>query len=364
MTPVKTGIIGCGKISGAYLEGLRTCENVEIVFLADLDLERARAAAAEYGVPASGSVEELLRDESIELVINLTIPAAHATVNRSILEAGKHVFVEKPFAVTAEEGEPVIALAAERGLLIACAPDTVLGSGVQTARKAIDDGLIGEPVGAVAFMASRGVETWHPNPEFYFKPGGGPLFDMGPYYLTALINLLGPMQRVNASARISFPTRQITSQPLAGQTIRVETPTHISGSVEFMNGAIATVLMSFDVSAHQLPALEIYGSEGTLSVPDPNMVQGDALVKRAGEKEWTLLDPVYAPVPHRGTGVSDLAWAIRDGRKPRTDGRIAQHVVEAMQAFLESAEQGKRIELQSTCERPAACPPGEKIELR
>lgn len=355
MNPVKAGLVGCGKISGAYLEGLRPCPGVEVAACSDLDLERARLVAAEYGVPRGCGVDELLADPSIELVINLTVPAAHAEVNRRILEAGKHVFLEKPFSVSREEGRPIMELAASRNLLVGCAPDTVLGPGLQTSRKAIDDGLIGDPVGAVAFLASHGVESWHPNPDFYYHPGGGPLFDMGPYYLTALIQLLGPMTRVSASAKVSFPSRQITSQPLAGQIIQVKTPTHISGSVDFANGAMATVLMSFDVWTHRLPCIEVYGSKGTLSVPDPNMVAGQVQLKLAGEENWKTLKPVYGPVPHRGAGVADLAQAIRENRKSRTDGKIALHVVDAMQAFLESSDRGERVVLSTSCERPLAC---------
>jgi predicted dehydrogenase len=357
MEKVKAGVIGCGAISKAYFEGCQTFSNVEIVACADLHASAAEARAETYNVRAC-TVAELLADPEIELVIDLTIPAAHVPVNLSILEAGKHVFTEKPLGTSREEAAPVLAFAARKGLLIASAPDTFLGGPLQTCRKLIDEGTIGEPVAATAFMMSPGMETWHPNPGFFYMRGGGPMFDMGPYYLTALVHLLGRMKRVAGSTRISFPQRRITSQPLAGTMIDVEVPTHQTGVIEFDTGPIATVVMSFDIAAHQLHPLAIYGSKGTLIVPDPNNVKGEPLIRIAGEKEWNPVAASHAVNSHRGIGVADLAAAIRAQRAPRASGELALHVVDAMEAFEESSKTGKHITLSTPCVRPAPLPPG------
>jgi len=358
MRRLRAGIIGCGAISPAYLKGCAIYDSLEIVACADLDLARARTRAAEFGVPRALSVDALLADPEIELVINLTVPQAHAAVCRAALEAGKHAYVEKPLALTREDSTALLALADARGLRLGCAPDTFLGAGIQTSRLAIDDGLIGQPVAAVAFCCGHGHEHWHPNPQFYYQPGGGPLFDMGPYYLTALVNLIGPARRVAASARATFPTRTITSQPLAGTVIPVETPTHLSGTVDFACGAVATLVMSFDLWHHHLPRIEIYGSEGSLVVPDPNHFDGDVLVRRHDEKAWRTLAPRHTTGIGRGTGVADMAAAIRAGRDHRASGALAAHVVDIMQAFHESSAGSRHIELTSRVERPAALPTG------
>jgi predicted dehydrogenase len=357
MNKVKAGLIGCGAISKAYFEGCQTFENVAITACADLNPAAAQKSADTYKVRAC-TVAELLADPEIELVINLTIPAAHVPVNLSIIEAGKHIFSEKPVGISREEAAPVLALAAKKGLLIASAPDTFLGGPLQTCRKVIDDGLIGEPVAATAFMMSPGMETWHPNPGFFYARGGGPMFDMGPYYLTALVHLLGRMNRVTGSTRISFPRRHITSQPLAGTVIDVQVPTHQTGVIEFESGPIATVVMSFDIMAHKLHPLAVYGSKGTLIVPDPNNVTGEPLVRLVGEKEWNPVPASHPVNSHRGIGVADLAAAIRAARAPRASGELALHVVDAMQAFEESSNSGRHITLSTPCARPAPLPAG------
>jgi len=252
----------------------------------------------------------------------------------------------------------VVAAAADRGLRAGCAPDTFLGGGIQTCRKLIDEGVIGEPVAAAAFMAGHGHESWHPSPEFYYKPGGGPMFDMGPYYLTALVNLIGPIRRVAASTRQTFPTRTITSEPLKGQVIEVETTTHLAGTVDFENGAIGTVIMSFDVWGHSLPRLEIYGTEGSLSVPDPNTFGGPVLLRKPREKEWTELPLTHSHEVGRGIGLADLARALATGRPHRTDARLAQHVLDVMQAFDESSQAAAHVRIATTCERPEPLPAG------
>ena len=357
-SPVKIGVIGCGNISDAYFNGCKTFPMLEIVHCADLDLSRAEAKAAQHGIPRHGSVEQLLADPEVEAVVNLTIPRAHAAVNLAVLAAGKHLYCEKPFSITREEGLPVLKLASEKGLLVASAPDTFFGEAHQTCRKLIDDGAIGQPVAATAFMACHGHETWHPSPAFYYDIGGGPMFDMGPYYLTALVNLMGPMKRVSGSARITFPQRTITSQPLNGTVIDVKTPTHLAGTIDFQNGALANVIMSFDVWQHHLPHIEIYGTEGTLAVPDPNCTSGPVLLRKKDYREWRDIAHTHAAMPHRGAAVADLACAIREGRAPRACGDMAAHVVDAMQAFGESSSQERHIRLVTSCCQPAPLSPG------
>ncbi len=359
MDKIKVGIIGTGNISGIYFQNGKKFDSMEVVACADLDVERAKAKAAEHGIRGY-SVDELLADPDIQMVINLTIPQAHASVCLAALEAGKHVYVEKPLAVTREEGEQVLALASRKGLLVGSAPDTFLGGGIQTAIKLVEDGWIGTPIGATAFMMSGGHETWHPSPEFYYQKGGGPMFDMGPYYLTALIALLGPIARVTGSARISYPERTITSQPKHGQKVAVETPTHIAGVIEFASGPIGTLLTSFDVKGgSNLPWIEVYGSAGTLHVPDPNNFGGEIRVRRAGAKEWSIVPLTHGNVDNaRGIGAADMAKAILTGRKHRANGELAFHVLEAMHGFHDAAEQGKHYVMKSACERPAPLPLG------
>lgn len=360
MEKVKVGVIGCGNISSIYLKNLtQVFQNTEVVACADLLLERAQEKAEEFGIPKACSVEELLADEEIRIVVNLTIPNAHAEVSLAALEAGKSVYVEKPLAITREDGQKVLRLAEEKGLLVGCAPDTFLGGGLQTCRKLIDDGWIGRPVAATAFMLCHGHESWHPSPEFYYQVGGGPMFDMGPYYLTALVSLMGPVKRVTGSANITFPQRTITSQPKYGKVIDVEVPTHVAGVMDFENGAIGTIITSFDVWSAQVPRIEIYGTAGTLSVPDPNTFGGPVWIKRADMKEW-----METPLTHgygensRGIGVADMASALLYGRGHRASGAMAYHVLELMHGFHDAANREQHYQMQSTCERPEPLPMG------
>ncbi|MGB9619909.1 MAG: Gfo/Idh/MocA family protein, partial [Armatimonadota bacterium] len=285
MKPAKVGIVGCGNISGIYFKAGQTFEAIEITACADIIMDRAKAKAEEFGCKAV-TVDELLADPEIEIVMNLTIPAAHAEVAFKAIEAGKSVHNEKPLAITREDGKKMLEMAKARGVRVGCAPDTFMGAGIQTCIKLIDDGWIGEPIGATAFMLCHGHESWHPDPEFYYKAGGGPVFDMGPYYITALVAMMGAARRVTGSARVTFPERTITSKPKYGTKIKVDVPTHVAGVIDFANGAIATIIQSFDVWGHNLPRIEIYGTEGSMSVPDPNGFGGPVKVMRPGG-EWT-----------------------------------------------------------------------------
>ncbi len=360
MKNTHVGVIGCGNISNAYFATNDKFNFFEITACADLNLDAAREKAEKWSIAKACSVEELLQDPEIGFVINLTIPAAHGPVMMAALENGKSVYNEKPFTVTREEAQKAIQLAGEKGLRVGSAPDTFLGGGHQTARKLIDDGAIGEIVGAVAHMAGHGHESWHSSPEFYYKVGGGPMFDMGPYYLTDLVQLVGPVKKVAGLTKTTFPQRTITSQPLNGKVIDVEIPTHIAGIFEFHNGAIGQILMSFDVWGHNLPRLEIYGTEGSLFVPDPNGFGGTVGLSRGKEPMQEI------PLTHgytdnaRGVGMADMALAMQTGRDHRCNERVAYHVLDLMHAFHDSSDQGTHIQLQSPCERPAALPEGLK----
>lgn len=362
---MKVGVVGCGNISGIYLKNGQILKDIEIAACSDLDMDKAKAQAGEYGVAKVCAVDELMVDPDIDIVLNLTIPHAHAPVALQAIEAGKHVYSEKPLGVTRDEGDKVLAAAKAKGVLVGNAPDTFLGGAIQTCVKLINDGAIGDPVSATAFMQCHGHETWHPNPDFYYQPGGGPMFDMGPYYLTALVALLGPATRVAGSCGKGFDTRTITSQPKHGETITVSTPTHLAGTVDFANGAIATIITSFDVWAHTLPNIQIHGTKGSLQVPDPNSFgQGrDALhpikVWTTEKPEWTDVEYSHGyRVNSRGVGVADLARAAQTGRAHRANGDMANHVLDIMQSFIDSSEQSAHVALKTTCERPAPLPTG------
>lgn len=353
----RVGIIGCGNISSVYFQAGRTFDILDIVACADIDVERAKARAAEFGIPRACTPEELLADPSIEIVINLTIPKAHASVALAAIEAGKSVYNEKPLAITREDGQHMLKQAKARGVLVGGAPDTFMGAGIQTCRQLIDEGAIGRPLAASANMLCHGHESWHPDPAFYYQVGGGPMFDMGPYYLTALVNLLGPVQRVSGSTRISFPERTITSQPRNGQKIQVEVPTHITGLLDFAQGATGTLTTSFDIWAAHMPIMEIYGSEGTLSVPDPNGFGGPVRLWQTSSPEWREIS-LTRSYSHqsRGLGVADMAYALHSGRPHRASGELAYHVLDIMHAIHDAASEGRTVTLESSCARPAPLP--------
>jgi predicted dehydrogenase len=359
VTVLRIGVVGAGQISNAYLGTLRGLSNVEVVAVSDLDEVRARTAAAAMPGARPLAVADLLAADDVDLVLNLTIPAAHAEVALAAIAAGKHVYGEKPLAVTTRQAREVLAAAARAGVWVGCAPDTVLGTGMQTARACLDAGEIGTPVAATAFMVTPGHERWHPAPEFYYLPGGGPLLDMGPYYLTALVTLLGPVRRVAGMAATPRATRTIGSGPRAGAEIEVAAATHVTGVLEHANGALSTLVMSFDVWAGQLPHIEVYGTGGSLSVPDPNGFSGPVQIFRAGAKDWTTVAEAggYRGAA-RGYGVSDLASALATGTTHRANGELAYHVLDVMESLLAAAESGAAADIASSCDRPPAVPFG------
>lgn len=361
--PVNIGIIGCGNISSIYLQNCTSNPNLNVLAVADLDMSRAQSQANKYNIPAALTVDQLLADPSIELVINLTIPAAHASVALSSIRAGKSVYNEKPLAIALQDAQLLLQEAKSRNLLVGCAPDTFMGGGLQTCRALIDAGEIGDPVAATAFFLGHGPEAWHPDPEFFYKKGGGPMFDMAPYYLTALVSMLGPVRRVTGSTRISFPERTVGSGLKQGNKIQVETPTHLAGVLDFASGPIATLVVSFDVWAANVPRIEIYGSLGTLSVPDPNTFGGPVRIRRAGDADWQDVPLTHANTENsRGLGVADMAHALRTGQPHRANGDMAYHVLEIMHAVHNASDQGQHINLSSTCARPEPLPQETTLE--
>jgi len=354
--PVGVGVIGCGNISTAYLTAARTFPILDIVALADARPEAARARAAEFGLRAV-SVEDLLADPDVEIVLNLTVPRAHVEVDLAALAAGKHVYSEKPLGVSLAEGRRLAAAAGAEGLRLGCAPDTFLGGAHQAARALIDDGAIGRPVGGSAFFMCPGHERWHPDPGFYYLAGGGPMLDMGPYYITDLVNLLGPVEQVIGVATRTRAERTIASEPLRGTRIPVEVATHVTGVLRFAGGAAVSVTLSFDVVGHKHVPLEIYGESGSLIVPDPNGFGGAVEIAEV-DATWREVPNrrPYADANYRSLGLADMAQAIRSGRPHRASGALALHALEVMEAFQASSDSGRAIDVASRPERPAPMP--------
>jgi len=357
---VKIGIIGCGNIVGIYLKNL--CERfngVAVKAAADLIPKRSAAAARQYKGIKACTVRQLLADKSIHIVLNLTTPDAHYDVAMAAVKAGKSIYNEKPLTITRRQGQELLAAAKKARVFVGGAPDTFLGGGLQTCRKLIDDGWIGKPIAATAFMTCHGHEMWHPNPEFFYKPGGGPMFDMGPYYVTAMVALMGRVKRVTGSTQTTFATRRITSQPLFGNVVDVEIPTHVVGVLDFAAGAVGTIITSFDVWSANLPRIEIYGTTGSLSVPDPNTFGGPVRVRRAGADEWTdvPLSHGYA-VNSRGIGITDMARALQTRRAHRANGELCYHVLDIMHAIHDASAKGRHVKLVTKLERPAPLPLG------
>ena len=351
-------IVGCGVISPEYARTLNHLGFIDLVACADAFPDRAAQLAEAHGIPRALTFDEVLGDPDIDTVINLTPPLMHASVTRAALAAGKHAFSEKPLGVDFDEGRDLVARATSLGLRLGCAPDTFLGVGFQTCRDVIERGLIGEPIGANAFMLGSGPESWHPNPDLFYQRGAGPLFDMGPYYLTALVSLLGPARRVTGSARISHAQRTITSQPRHGEQLDVEVPTHVSTVIDFASGPVATLVTSFDVQASRYRNIEIYGTEATLSVPNPNTFDGPVMIRGLRDTAWTEIEVRKPYLPqHRGIGLADMIWATRTGRAHRASSTLALHVLELMTSSIEASAQGRHIELQTTCTPAKSLPP-------
>ncbi|MDQ1546997.1 MAG: hypothetical protein QOH69_1901 [Actinomycetota bacterium] len=342
---VGVGFIGAGVISAQYLENLTTFPDLDVRFIADIDLERARTQAEKFGVPGFGSVEELLRDDEIEIVVNLTIPMAHVEVALQAVAAGKHVWTEKPFALDRVSGRALLDAAHAADLRVATAPDTFLGAGLQSARRLVESGRIGTPLTALTLMQSPGPEGWHPNPDFLFQEGAGPLFDIGPYYLTALVQLFGPVARVSAVSSKSKPTRVIGSGPRAGETFEVTVPTHVAAIYEFESGQTAQSVFSFD-SKLRRTQFEVAGVDGTLVVPDPNTFDGDLTVWGSGDEPEVVAS--VGTTTTRGTGVLELARAIRANVPERASGEQAFHILDIMVSTIEAAESGQPVTVEST----------------
>ncbi len=357
MDPLRIGIVGTGSISGIYLENLCKFAGTDVIACADMDLDRARVVAARNGVPLALSPEDLIAHPDVELVLNLTIPKAHAEIALAAVTAGKHVYNEKPLAIEFGDGRALLAESERQGVRVGAAPDTFLGAGHQEARALIDANRIGDVVCVNGFMLSGGHESWHPSPAFYYARGGGPLFDMGPYYLSAFVNLFGPILRVSGLARVTRPTRTITSKPLAGEVINVETPTHIVGLFEFESGVTGQLTTSFDVPVGHFASIVVSGSEGSMIVPDPNGFGGDIEIRTKTDKEWGEIayDRPYRE-NSRGLGVLEMALAINENRPHRASGALGLHVLEAMHAVLRSAQSGRHVVLETTVARPEAMP--------
>lgn len=364
MRKIKIGVIGCGVISSIYLENCTKTFNyiIEVKAVADLVPELARKRAEEFGIGAVYTVEELLADPEIEIVLNLTAPAAHAPINKLVLEAGKHVYTEKPFALSREDADEVLELAESKGLLVGCAPDTFLGGGIQTCRKLIDDGWIGKPYAAHAsiIMGNAG-DGMHPNFQNFLKLGGDPVMDMAPYYLTAFVAMLGPIRRVTGSAQQLHEEITVTNprSPRYGDTVAVEAPTNVTATLDFHNGVVASLQACKEAFGYE-PRMEIYGTQGILYVPDANFFEGTiALKTAAGERKEVPYSHGFT-TNSRGIGLADMAHAIQSGRGNRASGRLARHILDISLGIFESSEQERHLTLQSTIDRPEALPLGLK----
>ena len=368
------GIIGCGNISAAYLNLIPLFKGIEVRAVADMNMEAAKARASEFNVKAQ-TVKELLNNGDIQIVVNLTVPAAHFKVSKQILEAGKHVYSEKPLTLSLADAKALQALAKKKKLQVASAPDTFLGGSHQQARKAIDDGVVGKIASGTAHIMSQGMEHWHPNPDFFFKPGGGPILDMGPYYISNLINLIGPVKRVAALSGTPRKQRTILSEPRKGEKIKVTTPTTYHALLEFASGAMVTLSASWDVYAHRHKNMELYGTEGAIFVPDPNFFGGEVIVAGTDTVQKTLpaWDHPFGINNHkssqgdvanyRGAGLADMARGIMKKRDIRCGIDRMTHVVDVMTAIMTSGETGKFVTLKSTCKRPAYLGPDEARAL-
>ena len=369
MEAIRVGVIGVGNVLNQYMDKMAVHPEVAVVAFADVNADATRARAAEYSVAKVLTPAELLADPEVELVLNLTPPSLHASVSIQAIEAGKHVFSEKPFATSLEEAQKILDAAREAGVSVGSAPATFLGSGMQTSRKLIDDGWIGKPVAAFGSFACRGYEHWHPHVDPFYNPGAGPMLDIGPYLVTNLVNFFGPAQRVAASAPRSSETRP--RPDMAGGydgLIEIRTPTHVTGTIDFESGATATVIVSWDVWNHNLPHLEIYGEGGTIATPNPDHFSGAPVLRRGeprdlsldmtppGGGDWREMPVTHRDDAYRGIGLAEFGHAVRNGVEPRTGGQFAYHVLEILLAFEESSAQGRHVDIASTCARPKPLP--------
>lgn len=359
------GVIGCGNISAAYFGLAPLFRGIEMRACADINMDAAKARAKDFKLRAE-TVDELLRADDIDIVVNLTIPAVHYEVSKQILDAGKHVYSEKPFVLSLQEGLKLRKRAEKKGLRIGSAPDTFLGGAHQLARSLVDSGKLGRITSGTCHVMSHGMEHWHPNPDFFFQPGGGPILDLGPYYIGNLIQLIGPVKQVAALATVPFRERTITSKPRFGQKIAVDTPTTVHALLEFENGAAVSFNASWDVWQHGHAPMELFGEEGTIYVPDPNFFGGDVRYTKRGDAvkklpKWN--HPFSVPnqkhavgmlANYRAAGLADMAIAITEGRPHRCSMEVALHAVDIMTGILRSGETGKFVAMQTTCERPAA----------
>lgn len=340
--------------------------HLTVVACADQVLERAQARASEFGVLNACTTEELIASDEVELVVNLTVPLSHAEISVAALKAGKHVFTEKPLATTRDAGRRILDAAASAGLTVACAPDTFLGAGIQTCLRLTEQRELGEALAASAFMLNRGPENWHPNPGFLYQPGGGPLLDIGPYYLTTLVCFLGPVRRVSGMARVLFPERTADRGPRAGETFKVSTPTFVAALIEFESGVQATLVTSFGIWGHDLPYMQLYCTRGILGVPDPNYFRGPVKVRsNEDESVWREVPLLYhhteGPGNFRGLGVVEMALAMARGEQPRASGELAYHVLDVMESIRESYTSGRHVEVRSSCRRPSLLPLDDRL---
>lgn len=350
MNKAVIGVVGCGDISGIYLKNMTGLfNNTYVKAICDINTKRAEATTQKFGIEKIYTLEEMLEDDEIEIIVNLTTPQTHYEICKKALESGKHTYVEKPLCVKLEQGFELVEIAKRNGLMLASAPDTFLGAGIQTCINLIKKGEIGRPSSAEGFMLSNGVESWHPNPWFYYKEGGGPMFDMGPYYLTTMVNMLGPVVRLAGMTNNALEERTITNKLEPGKKIKVEVPTHVSGIMEFANGAIGTVIMSFDAHGSDLPRIEVHGTEGSLSVPDPNTFGGPVKIKKQNDTQWRDI-PIELPYSQnsRGLGVSDMAYVLKNGGRHKAHGDISLHVLELMHGFHMSSNNRSFYEMKSS----------------
>ena len=375
MSNFRVGVIGCGRISDIYLQNCRKSYGLDVVACASLNDAESRAKAEQFQIPKACAPEEIFGDPEIDAVLNLTVPAAHYAITRKALDAGKHVYSEKPFVTDLHEGRVLLDIAANNGLKVGCAPDTFLGGRWQTVRKLVDQGAIGAPTGVAAFVPTHGTERHNPNPDFYYQKGGGPLLDLGPYYLSAMVFCLGAIKRVCGLSRRTFSARMIENGPRHGEMMPVDVDTHCLSLIEFESGAIGQMMISFDVWDSETPRFEIYGEEGTICIADPdpvhgaNVFHGDVWIRTRdtarwtvqprpqGRDSWQVADNTHG-YNHdaRGLGLLDMAWAVRNTRPVRASGELAYHVCEAMQGMLSAPQLGQFVDMQSGCGRPRPLP--------